>query len=334
MTAHYLLHGMVVDSSLPLEARRVSDLVPARLVVRSGPSSPVPDDAPPGRVVAQLVTAERPWYTVSQADGFRLRFHRTADVDVSADLRDVACRADPSSPPDVASVLVAGTVLAFVNVVLGRLVLHASTVEVDGRAIAVIGHSGMGKSTTAAMLCLVGARLVGDDVLVVDPDTLACHPGTSALRLRDRARDLGDSVAGSGRVRRTPDGRHAVCPRLAKQQEVPLSLVVVPHPRRDLSRPYATTLAPAEALLMLLRFPRIAGLVPHGAQQQFFDGAAALARRVRVVRLDVPWATRPDSRLASAVWTTVMDVHRHTTRARPTVGDNGQVPLIASHRSP
>jgi hypothetical protein len=52
----------------------------------------------------------------------------------------------------------------------GDLVLHASTVELDGTTIAISGRSGAGKSTTTAALLARGARLVADDVTVLRRD--------------------------------------------------------------------------------------------------------------------------------------------------------------------
>lgn len=50
----------------------------------------------------------------------------------------------------------------------GALVLHASAVEVQGRAVVLMGPAGRGKSTLAAHLHLHGCGFVADDVTVVD----------------------------------------------------------------------------------------------------------------------------------------------------------------------
>jgi hypothetical protein len=46
----------------------------------------------------------------------------------------------------------------------GRLVLYASTVEIEGEAIAFLGEPGAGKSTTAAALLAYGWSMVTDDI--------------------------------------------------------------------------------------------------------------------------------------------------------------------------
>jgi hypothetical protein len=50
----------------------------------------------------------------------------------------------------------------------GLLVLHASSVEIDGRAVAFMGTSLFGKSSVAASLLTCGHRLVADDVAAVE----------------------------------------------------------------------------------------------------------------------------------------------------------------------
>lgn len=50
----------------------------------------------------------------------------------------------------------------------GMFAMRASTVEISGRAVALAGISGIGKSTLAAALVDAGHRLLSDDVSVID----------------------------------------------------------------------------------------------------------------------------------------------------------------------
>lgn len=77
------------------------------------------------------------------------------------------------------------------------LPLHANAVEVEGQAIAFMGHPGAGKSTMAAWFFDRGHRVLADDVCVVtfgpDGRPLA-HPGIPRLRLWREA------IEASGRI--------------------------------------------------------------------------------------------------------------------------------------
>lgn len=68
----------------------------------------------------------------------------------------------------------------------GLLPLHANAIEIEGRAVAFMGHSGAGKSTMAAWFMDRGYRVLADDVCVVTMDETGrplAHRGIPRLRL-------------------------------------------------------------------------------------------------------------------------------------------------------
>lgn len=76
----------------------------------------------------------------------------------------------------------------------GMLPLHANAIDLNGRAIAFLGHSGAGKSTMAAWFHDRGYRILADDVCVVraDREGLAvAHAGLPRLRLWKDALEKG-----------------------------------------------------------------------------------------------------------------------------------------------
>lgn len=69
----------------------------------------------------------------------------------------------------------------------GFLLLHASAVEKDGRAVLMTGVSGAGKSTLAALLMARGWRLMGDEFVLIDPATGLAHAFPRLISLKNQA---------------------------------------------------------------------------------------------------------------------------------------------------
>jgi len=67
------------------------------------------------------------------------------------------------------------------------LLLHAATVERDGRALVMTGESGAGKSTLAALLSARGWRLMGDEFALLDPATGLIHAFPRLVSLKNAA---------------------------------------------------------------------------------------------------------------------------------------------------
>jgi HprK-related kinase A len=67
------------------------------------------------------------------------------------------------------------------------LLLHAASLEKDGRALILTGESGAGKSTLAALLGERGWRLMGDEFALLDPESGALHPFPRAVSLKNGA---------------------------------------------------------------------------------------------------------------------------------------------------
>jgi hypothetical protein len=84
--------------------------------------------------------------------------------------------------------LLVGQVLPFAALLRGLEVFHASSVTLERRAIALLGRSRAGKTSTALELCRLGASFLADDVLAVElnDEELIAHPGTPVASV-DRA---------------------------------------------------------------------------------------------------------------------------------------------------
>ncbi|HEY9552922.1 HprK-related kinase A [Allosphingosinicella sp.] len=80
------------------------------------------------------------------------------------------------------------------------LLLHASTVEKDGRALLMTGHSGSGKSTLAAILGERGWRLMGDEFALLDPEDGRLYAFPRAVSLKNGAISVVAGIADETRL--------------------------------------------------------------------------------------------------------------------------------------
>lgn len=84
----------------------------------------------------------------------------------------------PGVDPEVFAAFVVASGLPMLLWQRGGLLLHASGVELNGKAIGIAGPSGVGKSTLARALLDAGGRLIGDDTLwLADPQRPALAAG-------------------------------------------------------------------------------------------------------------------------------------------------------------
>lgn len=96
---------------------------------------------------------------------------------------------DPSqsTPDEIVRHVILGPAMHHLLHQRGRFILHASTVDFDGRAVAFLGESGQGKTTMAAACLLAGHRVMSDDVAAiefVDRDPVV-RSGYPAIKLHD-----------------------------------------------------------------------------------------------------------------------------------------------------
>lgn len=96
------------------------------------------------------------------------------------------------------------------------LLLHASTVERDGRVLLMTGESGSGKSTLAALLATRGWRFMGDEFALIDPLSGLVHPFPRPVSLKNESIGVMQSCLPENRfgpiLRGTPKGeiRHLI----------------------------------------------------------------------------------------------------------------------------
>jgi hypothetical protein len=288
------MHGLTVDSEVSLHHPRRGPhpaAVGANLIVHRGEDRKVPQDTPPGRVLAATFAPDgQPFMTFLETSrGYLLRCHGICDVSLDAGASTATCHRDPAQDPELLPVVITGMLVAMVLVLRGALVLHASAVEIAGSAIAVVGRSGMGKSTLATLLCGAGARLVTDDVLRVEPGPPAhCWLGSTESRLRPAAATLADEFHVRD-ARATADGRTALTLPRSDVDPLPLVAVLVPWPDRSATEVSVEWQPPARAMLTLSAFPRLTGWTDPRTNAQQFELLGGLVRTVPVGVARVPW---------------------------------------------
>tara|TARA_R110000868_G_scaffold46866_2_gene154406 strand:- start:633 stop:1502 length:870 start_codon:yes stop_codon:yes gene_type:complete len=97
-----------------------------------------------------------------------------------------------------------------------HLLLHASSVEKDGKALIMTGLSGSGKSTLSAMLAERGWRFMGDEFALLSLDTGEIFPFPRLISLKNQAIAAMQTVVPDSRfgpeMKATPKGdiRHLV----------------------------------------------------------------------------------------------------------------------------
>jgi len=119
-----------------------------------------------------------------ERDGFLCYIKNVGGVKVFGDSKIVVAPEDAAEKKGF-RFLVSGIALGLLLHSRGLVTLHASAIAIQDRAVAFMGYSGMGKSTTAAALHSRGHSIVTDDLLVLDTagDSVQAYPGFPHLKL-------------------------------------------------------------------------------------------------------------------------------------------------------
>jgi glycosyltransferase involved in cell wall biosynthesis len=183
----YRAFGWSIASDVPLRACADASppAVPDLRILRSHLRPAAGADARAFRVSAALtivVESDTCWTLHARGDDPRQRY--TAEV--RPGLIDVGW-SDVEAVDVGWNMMTAGIVAhTFVS---GRPCLHGGVVTgVDGRTVAILGTSGAGKSTLAAALVASGARLVSEEVIVLDRTTPGLvQPGVPRIKTSPEA---------------------------------------------------------------------------------------------------------------------------------------------------
>ena len=183
------------------------------------------------------------------------------------------------------------------------LLLHASAVERDGRALLMTGESGAGKSTLAALLMTRGWRLMGDEFALLDPATGLVHAFPRLVSLKNQAIGVMERAAPGGRfgllLAGTPKGdiRHLVPDAAAiaamDRPAMPALLLFPTFGQAEAVRP----VEPAETFVRLTQAST--NYVAMG--ERGFEALTGLVGRIPVRAIDYP-DTDTALALVEALW--------------------------------
>lgn len=170
------------------------------------------------------------------------------------------------------------------------LLLHASVVERDGRALLMTGESGAGKSTLAALLGGRGWRLMGDEFALIDLDDGRVHAFPRMVSLKNDAIDVVAAALPGARFGPLLSGT----PKGAIRHLVPAADAIA-----------GMDLAVPPALLLFPRYGHVVDCRPVPASEAFvrltqastnytalgergFDALTALVQAIPAVAVDYP----------------------------------------------
>lgn len=201
------------------------------------------------------------------------------------------CEVVVRQAPDVDECLlrsyITGTVIAVLLYQRSLLVLHASLVNINGSAVAFLGKSGEGKSSTAAALCARGHSIMADDVAAVNLDTrpATVFPGFPQIKLNPEvAVSLGYDIESLHLLHLREEKRSYRAMQGFSQAPLPLRHIYVLAEDAALN---IEPLRPQEAVIELVRHSRPTTLFHSGGAPHFLQ-CVNLAKELTVYRLKRP----------------------------------------------
>jgi hypothetical protein len=223
-------------------------------------------------------------YDLAYSDGARFVVDKTAE-------RMWASALPPLGPEDLAVYLL-GPVMGFLLRHLHITCLHASAVQVHGRAILFSGDAGFGKSTTAAALALRGVPVLCEVLVPLESteDQYLAIPGYPRVCLwpDSVAKLLGDQeslplISPNWSKRYLPlDGRHAT---FAEAKKLLGIIYLFGERSPDSNAPHIAAMRPKDALLELVQNTYMNWLLDRQRRAEEFDELYKLVQQVPVRRI-------------------------------------------------
>lgn len=199
----------------------------------------------------------------------------------------ITWQCEGETQPEDAAIFVTGSGFGLLMHQHGRSILHASAIDVGGKAVLFCGPSGAGKSTLAAALAARGFGHVADDQCVLSDlsgGAAVVHPDGRAHKLWEQAIDKLDLADRSGPAVRSELRKFYVKPGRASLAPIPLAAIYILTEARapDLAkgaRVAITSLNLADAALIVRANAYRPAMVERLGQGGLYLEAAAAAMR-------------------------------------------------------
>ncbi len=184
MTAYsYFAYGLAIQSEIPLPDLLPVECEPTVRIYRGDARAARRELGTKVRGELAPVRNESGWVTLTPDEAV-LSLPEFGTIVVRGG-QEIIVDMPPTVGAGLVRQLLLGTVMGVLLGQRGKLVLHASCVECSGRAIALVGASGWGKSSLAAALVARGFCLVADDVTAVEigAHSAAAYVGVPQIKL-------------------------------------------------------------------------------------------------------------------------------------------------------
>lgn len=303
----YRVAGRLLESDLPFEdlGSEPAGEQPVTLTIAEGDPR-LPGDGDLARTVDDPDHPEPFIAAYRHEAGFRWLVRGIGEFAIHDRGRRIDYRLHPDASPTDAEHFLLGPATGVALQMQGVVLVHASAVRFDGRAVAFAGPSGFGKSTLAAACLRAGATLLADDVLAVEPGS-----PPMALPYLPRLKLWGDSLGFFGAQ---PGRYRPVLSRFEKRrvpaaalgaftdEPVPLGVIYLLHPLPpEQARIAVTEVQPAEAALELITDMYMADLYSPQRAAAHLAAIGGLVEAVPVRALEYPHDEEALARLVEHV---------------------------------
>lgn len=276
----YCIAGLTVGSEIVLPGLNAA-----------APDHGTPDVTIRGRAVPAALanaTASGPTWQIA-GQQFLLRIPGVARFLLTAG-NEIAFEAEPGADAGDISTFILGTAFGILMHQREQIVLHASAVRVNDRAVLFCGPSGAGKSTLAAALSRRGYRLITDDfcaVTVTAAGTPVVHPDGRQLKLWAQAIEKLDLKDSRGERVRNRLEKFYVDPGAAHVEALPLGAVYALREARPPLVPGIERPDVANAAVLLRRNAYRPKLIARlGQNVLYFHAAATIANNAGIFHLN------------------------------------------------